>query len=435
MESNGKPLLGQETDSIFRAIASVPKGQFQWVVESGSAMGCVLSLDRNTGDNTACNKLPFLPIQCIGSANRAQIKASQFCATKLRTVFRWLDDKAEKCGEFAILEEEKDKPLFYLNETEKSLCGYTWVTKIEKNEFMFYRDAGRHFFHPLSRLSLNNLTSSIANLTELDPIPLESYSQPSREVGAALVYKIYEEKEKDSKEKFATFNPLENSEIQIAFKIKHLSSIVQNGFLNQFQTGTTGGSQCLDCRKKEEDRLIGRKIEPENDDGSGQETDAQTTARINEVRPKYAFLMPDGSASERVELGHRYGDSFYGEVIAILKPQVKDRATFTTKDSLFTGGDKTFDHSLRRTFKSPMKTPDFPGNQYWEAQIWGSLRIDEDVNYFLWNCFSYLGSVMKQGTETDLEKLKALGKPVYECIADVSPGSTSPNRFRKGSRL
>ena len=121
----------------------------------------------------------------------------------------------------------------------------------------------------------------------------------------------------------------------------------------------------------------------------------------------------------------------YGNVIAVLREEVKDRATIADGDSLsiesdlhqeFYEQDKTprlRSHSFDRQGTS---LPKFRGWQFFEAQIYGALRI-QDVKLFLVNC-PLRAAVPQKG----IDQLRASGVPVHQCV-DTQPPVRSGNRL------
>lgn len=174
---------------------------------------------------------------------------------------------------------------------------------------------------------------------------------------------------------------------------------------------------------------------------AGRELESATDT-MKKVLPKYAFWVPTGGAAEEERLGNKYM-SQYGNVFAVLKPHVKDRATFTPFDSLVGYYGLNYSGELHPHVRTPKNPPADSleirkkkgwTEMYWEAQVWGELTVQSDVDYFLWSCWN-----SPRDQPELLAKLKATGKPVYECMksADPSqkPGYITYSRFRRGKQL
>jgi hypothetical protein len=146
-------------------------------------------------------------------------------------------------------------------------------------------------------------------------------------------------------------------------------SIARAGFLNQHQTGTTGGQHRESDRFEAEQELAMLRL--------------PFDAKGRELLPKYAILdvMNPGLGAYRLP-------TRYGGVAIVFKKEVSSRATWTYADSLdYSRKAGRFDAGgasnpvLARTFLYERKKEDRNrcGN-YCEAQIWGKLTLD-DVAY------------------------------------------------------
>jgi hypothetical protein len=96
-------------------------------------------------------------------------------------------------------------------------------------------------------------------------------------------------------------------EIQIRFDAKNIEFILKQGFLNEYQTGTSGGHLDFSRREIAENRIAGLNF--------GMPTSGDTEIR-EKIRPKYATLKIEenafvGEEEEPVEA--------YGSLIAVMK--------------------------------------------------------------------------------------------------------------------
>jgi hypothetical protein len=210
------------------------------------------------------------------------------------------------------------------------------------------------------------------------------------------------------------------------FHSQNFDKIIKNGFLNQHQTGTSGGlvgEEIPQRRAHAEDSILGLKIE--------KTYNAELTNPWHELRPKYAYYtLPNYSASMDAQTyTWRYGDT-----IAVLKRNILKRTTFSNGDSLDalhafkihrgeSGNDVRFHSS------SSVLAPEtsFRSNSYYEAQVWGKITIT-DVDYFLVNCLGNTDNFAT--TEWPMliaAKLKENGTrvPIYRCLqVDKKEGGT-----------
>jgi len=148
-----------------------------------------------------------------------------------------------------------------------------------------------------------------------------------------------------------------------------LDAVARDGFLNQHQTGTTGGQSREKDRFEAEQELAMLRL-PLGD-------------KAFELLPKYAVVD-----ALKPELGHYRLPTRYGGVAVVFKKEVWDRATWTYADSLdFSQKSGRFDAGgagnavLARTVDYRRKKED--RNRcvnYCEGQIWGKLTLD-DVDY------------------------------------------------------
>lgn len=217
----------------------------------------------------------------------------------------------------------------------------------------------------------------------------------TRTVGENLANHVFNKNDTESAKGEVEYDFLKKSELLLIFRSEHLNSILSNGFLNIHDTQVSSLTfpivleELPEQRAKHEDTLLGLKIEPSYIFKAGNPK--------NKIRPKYALLQ----LTEPIELGKwQTTGSMYGDLIAVLKPETKRRATWTYGDSL--ANKKLRPSSFYRKSIQPQVSL---GNQnYMEAQIWGELDI-RDVSHFL----------VDSATVSDetFERLKSTGLPIY----------------------
>jgi hypothetical protein len=146
--------------------------------------------------------------------------------------------------------------------------------------------------------------------------------------------------------------------VWMAFSLDALPTITQLGLKNLFETGTSSASSNLTNRRAIEDGSIGRVLPTE----------------LGDLRPKYAFLLHEDAYPVNVM-------TQYGSVFLEFSSDAYDRTTFSYGDSLDTGA------SLRPLSKHPVDPVEvrslFKGFGYAEAQIWGTLGIEDVVSVII----------------------------------------------------
>ena len=161
----------------------------------------------------------------------------------------------------------------------------------------------------------------------------------------------------------------DDAELIMMVPARLLEAIARDGFLNQHQTGSTGGHRRESDRFEAEQELAMLRL--------------PLAGRSLELLPKYAVLDV-----KKPDLGAYRLPTQYGSVAIVFKREVSERATWTYADSLdFSQKSGRFDAGgpnnpvLARTFLYERKKGDRNrcGN-YCEGQIWGKLTFD-DVAY------------------------------------------------------
>lgn len=248
---------------------------------------------------------------------------------------------------------------------------------------------------------------SLSRLQSGEPIPAKALERlDSRIIGRAIVQNIHERYEYSRQASEhpgeVAFDWARDSKVQMVFNPSLLAPILENGFLNQHQTGSSKGSYSPEYRARLEDLLADQQI------GS---YSARRDLRAHAVRPKYGMvdLMPDRFLGRRNSLGEWYGDW-----VAVFKDEIKSRTTWTINDGLLFG-ESTFRDPQERavvqgTFQAKTIDTSVRGG-YIEAQIWGEVRM-EDVDYVM---------VPPGAAISQVAKLKRLGLHVFEYeVRDVA---------------
>ncbi len=194
---------------------------------------------------------------------------------------------------------------------------------------------------------------------------------------------------------------------------KNLQGIIDNGFLNQFETGTSGGTLSSHTRKTASHRLF------------GDDTDNMKDSEFE----KYGYLgSTDFAVDAKTSATGQYGST----IIHFNKDKLKDRVTYTVDDSLgnamygeVAGGKigkecsisgvplyntsdllEYFKESDWNEIDNADELAQVIGCRYWELQYHGDLTMD-DVESI---CFTRYD----KPTEDVLKQLKDLGIKVYK---------------------
>lgn len=239
------------------------------------------------------------------------------------------------------------------------------------------------------------LERSVVDLADKQEIPQTIYDQFStQDIGKAIVSRVrkqeiefkdmYNDETQNKKIDFRN-----ETDIILFFWSQNIDSIRQSGFLNQHELGASKGELNPGGRKVVEDHYVGLQM--------GYGSQAKT------LRPKSAFLNIR-AAIDLVKKTHEMTTQ-YGDIGAVFKSDLKDRALWSTDDSLgigmkklaAPGGDLV---SWRGTFDRGSIPLNNMYGSYYEALVYGRLTFD-DVDYFL---------VVDPAA---VEGLKPLGKPIY----------------------
>jgi hypothetical protein len=246
-----------------------------------------------------------------------------------------------------------------------------------------------------SQIHNQKLFAEIEQLSDRGRIPERLYREYSvNDIGRAIVSRIKNQEKKHLstlEKKDVPFDLNNETDIILFFPSENFSSIQEQGFLNQHLTNTSRGVLNKYKRMSVEDSYTGVSL------GINQ--------NALRLRPKSAFL----NIRTKVDLHEKRIDPsmYYGNIGAVLKQEVRDRATWTSGDSLniyHYGQVYYHDFLTGLTFRGSFDRPGLPDESldscYYEAQIYGDINF-EDVDYFL-------------VTDKNLASiLKPTGKPVY----------------------
>ncbi len=238
----------------------------------------------------------------------------------------------------------------------------------------------------------------IVKLSDDKRIPENVYKEnDSRSIGESIVSRVAATRTA-SRYSAVPFNAFKNAQLHYYFSFQDLkpADLSRRGILNIFQVEekdlyNTRGARQLRHRETA-NKLAGIKIE---------ETKS-TTDEANYVRPKYVGL--DVNLGKELEFATEGLDHF-GEAVAVLKPEVMLRATYTAFDSgAFSQGFPGPKREVRSLTEPFLYAPRGGSSQYFEAQVWGELDL-RDIQEFL----------VPSGTSSRLlAQLKEMGLPVYQ---------------------
>ena len=212
------------------------------------------------------------------------------------------------------------------------------------------------------------------------------------QIADSLVMRIHNTRESNIIVNNPQYDYLRDTDLQIAFHSRFISSIKKSCFQNQHQTGMSYGTNNGLLRSNQENFILGIKLEDQY----------SRTEPLNTLRPKYAYL---GILKPSKNHFSKYVPK-YGNIIAVFKDEIKRRATFSTDDSL---GLKDV-NEIKTFFYRSEKPLEKEQNLYWEAQIWGEICI-KDVDHFLINCRGF-----NKASNEAIQELLSTNVEVHECI-------------------
>lgn len=405
-------LLAQMLEPVQRELTPT----YQWIVENNQVIGCLEQKHLLPPEDEMCRNLPYASMECAGYESRNLIRDLKVCRTKLGATAYFVGKEALLCAEFV---EDGDGPRrrrVLLRHVPREECTHGWV---ELDPTCQVQATGDFPFHPLSGFGLGDLIPEIMNLRDGQTIPPGVYEKyDTRRIAITLQWRNYQQREQASSEQNrgrAHRDFLNHSQIQMAFNDRNLDSILRNGFLNQHQIAQTNGTMSPQFRAETEDEMLGLRVEAPREYGSPRtRSEEDRTRPQNRLRPKYAYFGQQAAQPERSTFGRIF--PHYGNIIAVMQNQVKDRTTFTSGDSLGTS-DTSNTHSPRAQMAIDPDKLKRVILTYMEAQVWGELGVN-DVAYFIVNC----PSLSDPGplSQEIIDKLKATGKPVYSCREESS---------------
>lgn len=246
-------------------------------------------------------------------------------------------------------------------------------------------------------------------------IPLDWYQDHSSEtIGELIVKRVHQENELSEKSLNVKdgFNYRSKGvKMALAIRDSQLQDVLRNGaFLNMHQTGRTNGESLISQRVGQENKLTMLDFGDDVETKSSEEI----SKKIKEVRPKSAYLFL-GDIEDSPYLGETNVRMQYGDVFAVLKNHIKDRALFTQHDSLASPRAYSFD--IRPETPLPA-TRDMMGDYsaYYESLVFGRVGTD-DVDYWLYDVSDMPRSELnelKNSEGTTLHKLLKAGMNVYK---------------------
>jgi len=237
----------------------------------------------------------------------------------------------------------------------------------------------------------------------------------AEEIALSLVERLRRTRDRLSNDPTSYYDFRNDTQLQMVFPDAVLEKIVANGFLNSHQinrgkTDPVYASACMECVEL---RMLGVTFP------SGS---PELREKIMAILPKYAYL---GMQRPDPAVWNTRHDTRYGNVVAVFKPHVKDRVTFTPGNSYLIPENA---HTLDYRTNTPLPEPDYVGQgltdrpewgHHWEAQVWGTLTL-ADVEYFMVDC-PKLGA-----SATDrIAALQQTQIPVFKCAQDPTTARMS----------
>lgn len=259
-------------------------------------------------------------------------------------------------------------------------------------------------YEPLKAQSLSHdefgraVIPEIVSLAENQTIPEDVYKKnDSRSIGESIVYRINKTRT-SSRYTAVPFNAFKNAQLHYYFSFQNFkpADLEKRGILNIFQVTEKDPYNTKFARQERHFRtaniLAGINISENN----------SALAEVNYVRPKYVGL--DVNLGSELQFSTE-GLAHYGELVAVLKPEVMLRSTYTAFDSgAFAHGHQGPKREIRPLTESFLYAPRGQFSQYFEAQVWGELDL-RDIQEFL---------VPNEMNSRLLAQLKKLGLPIYQ---------------------
>jgi hypothetical protein len=263
-------------------------------------------------------------------------------------------------------------------------------------------------------------------------IPSEIYSKFStKAIAESLVYRFFKKNEYKSVRRTDVIRPYvdlyHDTSLLMAIKIENFESILNTGFLNQFQVGASSGKYDPTARDNTEIYLMkiffGHSLQPQGAE--------------NFVRPKYAYLTFD---VDKAGIDRAWVTAQYGNIFVRFKDEVKKRSTFSNGDSLDfmtrpRGYKFSFGDFHQYSFFYNQENFEIQNlASYYEAQIYGPLD-SKDIDYILVGCFNGIPSYQEQVIA--MLKAKKSKTPVFSCrsISGNNPSEPKWLTFKPQDKL
>lgn len=230
----------------------------------------------------------------------------------------------------------------------------------------------------------------------------------SQTIGRSLVQRLRALENKESLV-HEGYNMGKGTNILVNFSKNSLEEILTQGFKNIHLTATSRGTLDRGRRAKNEDQLIGARLEPKYQFGEKNS--------VHLTRPIYGYLELT-SAHVPPNVFIRGSTEQYGSLTAVLKEHIKERSTWTWDDSLARP-------SRANSFDGLRQPPDGGlTSKYLEAQVWGGVDL-RDIQEW---------RVPPGLPNEQLEMLKLTGLPIYQYEASP-PADQMMYQRRRGALL
>lgn len=213
------------------------------------------------------------------------------------------------------------------------------------------------------------------------------------------------------------FDKIQAEPILVRFDAADVDSIAAHGFLNQFQVAKTRGDFAPGRRNDLASQMAGVRFPDVSVSSTRGQPTLDLSRPLDRLRPKFGMVLPNRLLSRaKSENGRelapadglelRVSGRRYGDFIMVMKPQVKERATFTFGDSSREVGD--LENQIYTYFDSPHGDPishRLPVRaSYIEVQIWGDVGVQDVAE--IW---------VPRGTSSrTIDRLRGFKIPIYE---------------------
>ncbi|MGK5089797.1 hypothetical protein WDW86_19780 [Bdellovibrionota bacterium FG-2] len=224
--------------------------------------------------------------------------------------------------------------------------------------------------------------------------------------------KLRGDKRSDTSPNGSYYDFCKDTSIKLVFPEKVIEGVIKSGFLNSHQTRRFAGDTNMGVPESKMAGVV--MFAPE-----------EFKRRAYEVLPKYAYLSME---KQNPQIWKSRLDRQYGNVVAVMKDEIKDRVTFSAGNSyMIQEGVRPLSYKTPAPFVEPdyERWPILENREWghhWEAQIWGKLGI-EDVAYFMVYC-PYFCSI----PFVRVEALKRANVPIYQCKNDGMNSRVVPGK-------